>query len=301
MPSGYLHKLCAQQAAARAGIAPLVGEAFTLGAQGPDPLFSLHMFPLRLSSRPHPYAGILHKRRTGAHLLALLSQAKAEGAAERSYAMGFLTHYALDSTVHPYVYARSVDARGKYVSALHMRLEKHWDALYYRRDGGKGTPLFMPGVKEARPYWQAIARVWSRAILAAYPELSVDEAMLMEAFAAAEHANQLTHSNTGVKYALVWCLERVIGKPGYLTSQITPRFPSKKDIENSAGLPWRSAAEPGRERTEGLSELFEAAVLRAEELLCAAQAYFNDNLSEQALAATIGNAGYDTGAEALEG
>lgn len=140
MPSGYLHQLCAERACGMAGITPVEGDALCLGAQGPDPLFVLGMFPLRLSSRPSKVGALIHQHRTGAFLCALADRAKRGTAVERAFTMGFFTHYALDSTVHPYVYSQSLDRHGRYSSALHMRLEKRWDALYYRRAGHRGTP-----------------------------------------------------------------------------------------------------------------------------------------------------------------
>jgi len=93
----------------------------------------------------------------------------------------------------------------------------------------------------------------------------------------------------------VWTLERIAGKPGKLTSFMTPRIPSRRDIENRARKPWVSEAEPGRERTEGLDELFEAAVQRAAALLRAAQAYLDGRMDEGSLSDIVGNIRYDLG------
>ena len=76
MPSGYLHQLCAERACGMAGITPVEGDALCLGAQGPDPLFVLGMFPLRLSSRPSKVGALIHQHRTGAFLCALADRAK---------------------------------------------------------------------------------------------------------------------------------------------------------------------------------------------------------------------------------
>lgn len=299
MASGYLHKVLAEQAAKDAAIHPLVKETLVLGAQGPDPLFTIGIFPLSFKSRPAKYGNVLHTTRTGAFLTALLQRAKDRGDAERSFAMGFLTHYALDSVVHPYVYAHSYDKNGKYSSPIHMTLEKHWDALYYQRDGGRGTPVFMPGIIEAKPHWQAIAALWHETMREVYPEQDLTQAAIVKAFEDAARVNSLTHSNTGIKYGIVWALERIVGKPQVITSQITPRYPSRDDIENTQRRPWRSAAEPSIERTEGLTELFAAARARAEALLSAAQRYYAGDMSLSELSELIGNVGYDTGATSL--
>ena len=213
MPSGYLHKRCAERACEVSGITPAHSDVLILGSQGPDPLFLLGMFPLSLQSAPLPYGNTLHTSRTGPFLCSLAGHSRERGAVERAYAMGFLTHYALDSTVHPYVYAHSLDAAGRYSSGLHMRLEKQWDTLYYRRDGHRGTSVTMPGVRESKPHWPQVASVWAIAIRDIYPDMGLSEADILKALADAERSNRLTHSPHGFKYALVWALERLIGKP----------------------------------------------------------------------------------------
>lgn len=295
MPSGYLHALCAQRACALSGVTPVRAEVMTLGAQGPDPLFTLGLFPLRPSSRPGKLGSLLHEYRTGAFLHALCRRAKDGSDVDRDFALGFLTHYALDSTVHPYVYAHSAKADGSYSSSVHMRLEKHWDALYYHREGYRGTPVIMPGPKETQPLWPEIARLLSGAIRDVFPEQEVSWENISEALSGTAYVNRLTHSPRGVKYGFVWLAERIVGKPGVATSQMTPRFPSKADITNSAHRPWHSPFEPDVERTEGLEELYERGTNRAAELLAAGRRYFDQALDEEGLARVIGNVGYDSG------
>lgn len=300
MPSGYLHKRCARQACEISGITPVETDVMVLGAQGPDPLFMLGIFPLRPSSRPSKLGNLLHQHRTGAFLRTLCRLAKENGGdVERAYALGFLTHYALDSTVHPYVYSQSYTAEGKYSSVLHTSLEKNWDSLYYQREGHKGTPVLMAGVTETRAQWPRIAALWQAAIAEVFPEQNVTVEMIEKALSDADRANGLTHSPRGVKYRVVGVLERIIGKPGLGTSQMAPLHPDQSDITNEAGRPWRNPAEPEEERTETVQELLDTAARRAAELLSAARQYFDGELDIEAFGAIIGNAGYDTGLESL--
>lgn len=297
MPSGYLHRRCALAACEAAGITPQETDALTLGSQGPDPLFTLGMFPLRLKNRPLPYGHLLHQARTGAFLCALTRRAKDLGDAERAFAMGFLTHYALDTTFHPYVYAHSYDGRARYSSAKHLRTEKRWDSIFYRKDGHRGTPVVMPGVNETRAIWPRIAALWAAAFREVFAEDAATEAQLLTALSDTARVNRLTHSPAGIKYALVWLLERLIGKPGLATSQMTPRRFPKGDHLNARRLPWRPPAQPDLVRDEGFHELYTAAVRRAAELLRAALAYYDGAMDGAAFAAVVGNAGYDTGME----
>lgn len=296
MPSGYLHQRCARHACRLSGVTPVAEDVMTLGAQGPDPLFTLGIFPLRRDSAPVPLGSVLHKSRTGAFLTALCRRAKDGSGIHRAYALGFLTHYALDSTVHPYVYAHSHRADGSYASQMHMQLEKQWDILYFRRDGhARGTPMYMPGVGESRAHWEDLAGFWAGAIAEVYPQETSSPQLVLDALRYSDRVNRLTHTPWGGKYALAFVLERLIGKPGMATSFMTPPIAPKGDLINGENRPWESPYEPGIRRTEGLEALFDAAVRMAADLLRAAADYFAGETSEGALSAAIGNRGYDSG------
>ncbi len=300
MPGGFYHQCCAERACAVSGITPVRMEAFRLGAQGPDPLFLIGMFPLSLKSRPSKLAGFMHKRRTGRFLCALAREAKTAGDAERAYAMGYLTHYAVDGAIHPYVYSQSYDGRGRYSSVRHMSMERGWDTEMWRAAGKRGTPESMPCVKEAQADWPRAAALIAAAAKEAYPELDVAPEAVERGFADACRANRLTHSPHGVRYALYWLVERLLLHPGLVTAQCCPVRPAREDTMNREGRAWRSAAEPERERHESVEELTAQGVRRAAQLMQAAKDYFDGALDEAAFASIVGNAGMDTGAESLE-
>ncbi len=80
--------------------------AFLLGNQGPDPFFYLAATPME---RPIRRIGkTMHRQRTAALLQAMHDRlvASAEDPVLVAYALGFLCHFILDSTVHPLVYAQ---------------------------------------------------------------------------------------------------------------------------------------------------------------------------------------------------
>lgn len=290
MPAGYLHDLIAANAAREAGVAVEDEAAYRMGAQGPDPLFLIGMFPLRLSSKPSKLGNAVHERRTGAFLRAMARHAQTP--ITRAYLMGFLTHYALDSAIHPYVYAQS-RKEGRYSSSRHMALEKRWDALIHRAQKGRGTPLNMPGMEEGRAHWAEIAALWEAVLREVFPEDAVPASVILAAFSDATRVNRLTHSPRGGKFAAIWLLERLIGKPNLGTAHITPRFPRRFDFD--AHEAWESPFEPGRAREKSVRELIGAGARRATELLSASDAYFSGALSEEDFASAIGDVGYDSG------
>ena len=300
MPGGFYHQCCAECACAVSGITPVRMEAFRLGAQGPDPLFLIGMFPLSLKSRPSKLAGAMHKRRTGQFICALAREAKKAGDVERAYVLGYLTHYAMDSAVHPYVYSQSYDKKGRYSSPKHMSMERGWDTEMWRAAGRRGTPESMPCLKEARADWPQAARLIALAAGETYPELGITPEAVERGYADACRANRLTHSPAGVKYALYWLLERLALRPGLITAQCCPKKPRRGDTMNREGRAWRSAAEPDRERREGVEELTAQGVRRAAQLMQAAKDYFDGEMDEKRFAVVVGDFGMDTGAKSLE-
>lgn len=84
-------------------------DAFLLGNLGPDPFFYLTASPLTRKYRRIGQA--MHRRRTQQLLFAvhehfIAGKPGCNDPACKAYAMGFLCHYLLDSTVHPLVYAQ---------------------------------------------------------------------------------------------------------------------------------------------------------------------------------------------------
>ena len=112
VPAIITHHLFACEAyeklASTIGDGPSVKDAFLLGNIGPDPLLCLKVFPdyvpyrklgsLMHRSRPTELLAAFHKHFVGAE--------GAQADALRGFALGFLCHYLLDSTVHPLVYAQ---------------------------------------------------------------------------------------------------------------------------------------------------------------------------------------------------
>ncbi|MBE6473166.1 MAG: hypothetical protein E7Z99_06265 [Coriobacteriaceae bacterium] len=103
------------------GAGPEAREAFLLGNQGPDPLLCLKALPRAAAFRD--IGTVMHVSRPAA-LLASLHEHLVESAEAQvdralpAFALGFLCHYLLDSTVHPLVYAQQNAICGEVVQGL---------------------------------------------------------------------------------------------------------------------------------------------------------------------------------------
>lgn len=104
-------------------------DPYTFALFGPDVWFLYK--PLKHLARGRA----MHTTKTGSFLMALLRQAAASSAREEmfSYLAGFLCHYALDSTTHPYIISRT--ALEHVFPRSHMSLEHALDVVQFRRDG----------------------------------------------------------------------------------------------------------------------------------------------------------------------
>ena len=105
MPEGYTHVRTARRAARAARYQVHCPAAFAIGANGPDALFCFEVWkPARKRRYDLPALGNrMHEENTGAFLKSLVTHVRTQ--AQIDYTLGFLSHYAADTVLHPYVVA----------------------------------------------------------------------------------------------------------------------------------------------------------------------------------------------------
>lgn len=144
MPSTYAHRRFGAQAAARLpeelrGIVSRHRALYDIGLHGPDILFYYHA----LRSNPiSARGGAMHDQPGSAFFAAargLLREAEDQEAA-LAYLLGFICHFALDSTCHPYVekYTREQ-------GITHCEIETEFDNQLMREDGLDPLRFFTAG------------------------------------------------------------------------------------------------------------------------------------------------------------
>jgi hypothetical protein len=119
--------------------------AYKWGLQGPDLLFYSNVI---LDSGRIARAGVaLHHKNPDEILLNMLGyikqfKNKPEYGSLCSYFYGFVCHYALDSTVHPYVYSLIIKLDGQMTSTRHIKIESEIGSLLYHRITNKPVSSF---------------------------------------------------------------------------------------------------------------------------------------------------------------
>lgn len=297
MPASYTHQCIARDAAKSLGLFAddQLRAALTAGSEGPDPFF-FSLIPVPGTLYAPTLGSMMHTRKTGDFLIAL-ARACASSEITRAYCCGFFSHYAADTTFHPFVYAHSRDENGGYSGTLHCTLEHALETLLYRRRGHQtGVPQQMAGfIRLTKENKDAIARALSAALDEVFPEHRLGYARVRRSFEDASFFCTLLRSPSGRRYRALGAISGLVKLDKALHAHMMPAEPPKADVANDAHMPWISPWEPERKRTESFDELFAAAVMRAKELIPAAQAFMTGNLCESELRRLAGDLSFDSG------
>lgn len=134
MPDIVVHTKFGAEVWERLGLA-LDRAVYDFGLLGPDPYLFYRFYLPPFRNRVNRYSSAMHRTHTGDFLIRLAYRARENGEA-LAYLCGFLCHYALDSTAHPYINAKAENS-----GAMHMAIEHRLDKL---SGGDVRIPPFLP-------------------------------------------------------------------------------------------------------------------------------------------------------------
>jgi hypothetical protein len=236
-----------------------------LGAQGPDPFFFYGHAPFhsrKETEAMNAFGGFLHNHALSLTLGKLLNAFHAQLREEAvvAYILGALTHYALDSTVHPYVFYRSgFDEKGQLTGRYgydHARLEVAMDVALIQ-EKALDKKQYQPSVTLS--FKQEEVEKVSRLYAKAYPE-QLTEHVFFNACEDMKASYQFLYHAGPLRKTLIRVLS---GKYGLARALIHPRSiasPWQTTVLNATQVPWQFP-ETGKEVSLTLMEL----VTQAEE------------------------------------
>lgn len=197
-------------------------DAFLLGNQGPDPLFYSVVNPCLRSV--HRLGGRMHHERPSELLAAFRRSIDAlderDRGIGRAYALGFLCHYLLDSTMHPFVYWQEYevcDAGEPGLSRddgseVHAVIESELDELVLFAKRGQTVATFNPSreiLKASNHVLSVVSRMYAYVAMIAYGLV-----IPKDAFGSSVKCFRLVqaffHSRDGVKRGAVARLEEIV-------------------------------------------------------------------------------------------
>lgn len=219
--------------------------AYFWGAQGPDFLFCHRYFPWMKGRTLKAYGSRLHETKPSITLNAMRDFLKQHGdPSYRSYVLGFLCHYALDSTAHPYINALAAElARerpNETPSTMHGEIEAALDAIVLRHETGKLPSEASLGkmFPKNEGVQRRIARLYRDVLFRVY-SADVSEEELLRATKDAHFVFSCLTDRTGLKKRAFDLLEN--GRPHYIASHIVP-LTERDDVDyaNFQQAEWRA-------------------------------------------------------------
>ena len=223
MPEGYTHVRTARKAAAAIHYKVRHPAAFAAGANGPDVFFSFEVWkrPARRRADLPALGERMHAEATGAFLQSLLRHVKT--GAQVEYALGFLSHYAADTLLHPYVAAVCQPGMPYAGKGGHGYFEIALDSTLHAEDTG----VSLVPADDCCPLLtgQDLAEVAAllRAALYETYGLQVSAECLADAFYYFHRVRRLFTSRHGVRRAAFYVAETFFGGRGFLTGHVSPR------------------------------------------------------------------------------
>lgn len=252
MPACITHYQFAQEVQAHLGQPIQNPCAYAWGAQGPDFLFC-HRYLQAAAKKDtrslREYGSALHKGRPSLTLNAIRGFLQGrDNPCYRSYALGFLCHYALDSTAHPYVNARARElAKARpweNASTMHGEVEAALDAIVLRwKTGALPSEVKLGDMfPKNEGVQRQIARLYREVLFTLYGT-DVSEEALYQATRDAHLVFSTCTDRTGLKRAFFQRLER--GRPGWVTSHLVPITEDPApDFANESHSPWQRDGAP---------------------------------------------------------
>lgn len=221
-------------------------DAFFIGTMGPDPYYADAMpRPLFRTCRAG-LADMLHST-DGKQLFTALVEAAGDNRLRQAYALGFLCHFMLDYSVHPYVYAF-------FPGDAHTPGEIAMDALMVKRSGDSRFSV------PPKAFWRTANLDGLDAYHADFIELLYGQhtrGVFARSLRKWLSVNTLSYDPSGRKYRFFQKASPHIA--GFLQ---TPARADAEDALNLSHRPW-----PGHpdhpERTDSFVDLFEVAVSAA--------------------------------------
>lgn len=289
MPEGYTHVRTAQKAATALHCKLQYPAAFAAGANGPDSLFCFEVWK-RSAKRSMNLPALgekMHRERTGAFLQALCRGAKSRAQVE--YALGFLSHYATDTVLHPFVAAMCQKGQPYAKKGGHGYLEIALDSTLHQEDEGNAlvpaedTSPLMVGEELAD-----VCALLHAALRDAYA-MDVPVEYLADAFYYTHRLRGVFTSRFGLRRGFFWLIEPLFGGRGFITGHVSPAR-LKKNMPDAWVDPFT-----GGEHTGGVFALLPKAQKRSGTFMAAALSAWVGAITWEDFASVIGSMDYGEG------
>jgi hypothetical protein len=307
MPGFITHYLCAQAVFTQIrkpaqSIIKQQKNLYNLGSQGPDIFF--YYLPGFLKKRTRDIGQRIHHGGIGDFILEMADYMRNTGKTETqclifAYTAGFLTHYALDASAHPYVYAKtSSHSRTVMQNRVdHRKLETVIDVLMLK---------LLSGEKPAQhKLWHLIRaetaqmKTAAHAVSAALKTVYGRNVRPVEVYKAMRYMIQLTRILQSRNGRRKRCLElaenTVLGVP--LVSSIIhmQRVADESDCLNIKKAVWQTPWDRQTDKNDSFVELYQIAVAEGTSMVDGLYRFSQGEMTRNHFIDRIGNRSLHTG------
>ncbi|NLC54634.1 MAG: zinc dependent phospholipase C family protein [Erysipelothrix sp.] len=278
-------------------------QAFSVGTSGPDYLFYHSQLPWQnqsIGKKVRDIGGIIHAKKINDwYKIAVNSciNEKDENlkATMISFMIGHLTHWGLDSSVHPFIFYRS-DGSTKETTYWHYRYESMLDTVMvnkYRKASIRDYPS-KSILKTDNEIETAIYKVYKEATEKTY-DLTFKMEYVNQSFKDAKTTLSVLYDPSGFKFKIVSLIERMLGKKWEFSSHIvTDKVAKDEDVLNLNNHRWKNPANPEFISNESFLDLYYKAIVMTNSVLNEFSLVLDGKPIDDLLS-LIANKSYETG------
>ncbi len=210
---------------------------------------------------------------------------------------GHLTHWALDSSAHPYIFAKTGVIGREPTKYWHFRFESMLDTLMVTQvKGFKIENIRMPEfVASDKTTRKAIAELYRKIVIDLFAMDIPDHSYMncLESMASTAH---LLYDPYTLKFPLIQLGEKLSGRLWEFSAHIVTGTPDKQhDILNLAHQSWTHPCNESLVSTESFLDLYLKAKERAQAALYAFDGILNSTQPKASLNLILKDYSYDTG------
>ncbi len=288
MAEAYMHIKAARQAQKLAKVTIPAQKAYEMGAQGPDPLFCGDFMPKSTAQSMKELGNIMHSEKCGTFLISLIMRAKTP--IQRSYALGFLQHYATDIEVHPYVASQEQKGEKFGITGGHGFCEMAMDSFFHQQD----TNNSITKTDNTAPLLLAQELVQIGVLLSECTKEVFEKNAPPTDFINSLHCfrivHSINHSKYGVKKLFARALDKAMKTNAYFESHVTPGKIPKGGFASTWLNPYTK-----KEENSGPQELLDKSAKRGAYYILQTLKYYKKEISSKELFKEIGSNSYVTG------
>ena len=304
MPNLITHTLFAQEAAEKLDPALLAGRThlYGVGANGPDFLFFQGLDPKNFYHKAplRKFGGKFHHSHVNDFYASAISSIRNEKDPEIkadmiAYVLGHLSHWALDSTCHPYIFGRT----GAYEldsSTRHHTLESLLDAAMLKvKKGQTIKEFYYPAIADcSKEEARAVARIYIPAIEQIF-DTKIAPHLIWQSLNDWGRGQRWFYDYTGNKRKNLRAIEKGLFCENIVSGMIIPEVADDNwDICNLKHKEWVHPCDASIVSTESLFDLYDKALLKAQTAMKLFLEALDGPDKESAFYEFLGDRGYDT-------